>query len=160
MTMPCDFDGAPRPESGNFDIGACQTPFEVTNNELDSKLISVTLEGQTLITDQVFSLSVVMKNTGTAVWGQFLEQGERGASFLSRDPDYNDTFGTFFISPNQGSRVQPGEEFTYDAYLLAPSEPGVYTMTWQLADRIIIYGNNYTTKPFFGEKVTDRKSVV
>jgi len=146
--------------ASEFDIGACQTPFEVTNNEMDSKLISVTLEGQTLITDQVFSLSVVMKNTGTAVWGQNSEQGERGASFLSRDPDYNDTFGTFFISPTQGSRVQPGEEFTYDAYLRAPSEPGDYTMTWQLVDWIIPYGNNYTTKPFFGEQVTVEVTVV
>ena len=133
--VPFDFDGANRPKTGNFDIGAYQTAFDETP-ELDGKLISVSLEKQVYIgtpvkitTGQVFSFTVVMENTGIETWGQFLDSGERGASFLSRNPDYNDTFGTFFISPNQGSLVEPGESFTYDTYLRAPSEPGEYTMT-------------------------------
>ncbi|MDR2148399.1 MAG: hypothetical protein LBE91_18305 [Tannerella sp.] len=131
--------------TGNFDIGAYQTASDETP-ELDSELISVSVNGEaythgnnpvTLLTGQVFNFIVAMKNTGTETWGQFLERGERGASFLSRDPDYNDTFGIPFISPNQGQLVSSGETFEYDTWLQAPAEPGDYTMTWQMADWII-----------------------
>jgi hypothetical protein len=135
--------------------------------ELDSELVSADVKGVPykiggapveVMTDEVFRLAINMKNTGTEVWGHNLDQGQRGASLLSRGADYNDTFGVFYISPGQGQRTQPGEAFLYDASLRAPSEPGEYTMAWQLADWIIPYnsrpGMDYTTRPFYGSAVT------
>ena len=139
-----------------------ETPV-VETPELDNEIISVSVSGVdythgstsvNIFTDQVFQFKVVMKNTGTATWGQHLNSsGERGASLLSRDPDYNNTFGTFFISPGQTQVTASGETFTYDASLRAPASPGSYTMTWQMADWITPYGDIYQTKPFYGEKV-------
>ena len=138
--------------------------------ELDNELISVSVSGEectdgissvTIYTDQVFQFTVVYKNTGTATWGQHLTaSGERGASLLSRNPDYNDTFGVAYISPGQTQVCAPGETFTYNASLRAPAVPGVYTTSWQMADWIIPYGNNYQTKPFYGEQVTVTLNIV
>ena len=137
--------------------------------ELDSKLISVSVNGidcttgnptVTIYTDQVFQFLVEMENTGTETWGRILDSGERGAAFLSRDPDYNNTFGIAFISPGQTQKTAPGETFTYNASLRAPATPGDYSMNWQMADWIIPYGNNYQTKPFYGEKITVAVKVI
>ena len=136
--------------------------------ELDSELISISVNGEaytdssavvTLITDQVFPFSVTLKNRGTGTWGQYYDDGERGATLFSRGPDYNENFGTFFLSPGQSVQVKSGELFTYNMSLRAPAEPGLYTMTWQLADWIIpyiyIYGmEDYRTRPFYGDPVT------
>ena len=132
---------------------------------MDSELVSLAVKGSPyqegqapieLVTDEVFIMNVIMKNTGTETWGQYISEGERGASLLSRDPDYNDTFGTFFISPGQGSRTQPGETFAYNASLRAPAVPGDYTMVWQMADWIILYQTQYMpydTRPFYGDAI-------
>ena len=133
-------------------------------SEMDSEIISVSVNGVSyasgdaavqLVTDQVFRFTIVVRNTGSATWGQFYDQGQRGATFMSRGPDYNETFGTFLLSPNQGSLVSPDATFTYDMSLRAPAAPGEYTMIWQLADWIIPYiylpNMDYTTRPFYGE---------
>jgi hypothetical protein len=144
-------------ESSDEIEGVGETP------ELDNELISVSVNGidctdenksVTIFTDQVFQFRVQMKNTGTEKWGQHLADAERGAALLSRDPDYNDTFGIPFISPGQTQLTAPGDTFIYNASLRAPAIPGVYTTSWQMADWIIPYGNNYQTKPFYGEKVS------
>jgi hypothetical protein len=139
--------------------------------ELDCELVSIALKGQpysegdapvALVAGEVFAFSVTLKNTGTAVWGQFIREGERGATLLSRNPDYNEDFGVFLISPGQGSRVQPGATFTYSTRLRAPSAPGEYTMTWQLADWIIMYngmGITYQNQPFYGQPLSVRCAV-
>jgi len=136
--------------------------------EMDAKLISISVNGNAytltgqpvqLITDQVFSFVVAMQNTGTATWGQDLSQGERGSSFLSRDPDLNTIFGIFFISPGQGQHTAPSETFVFNSSLRAPSMPGDYTMKWLLADWIIPYGNNYSTKPLYGDTVIVKVTV-
>ena len=53
-----------------------------------------------------------------------------------------------------------GETFIYNASLRAPSSPGVYTTTWQMADWIIPYGDNYQTKPFYGDRVTVTLNII
>ena len=142
--------------------------------ETNCELISVSVNGEpymtgsgavTLLTGQVFSFSVIMKNTGTGTWGQPADGGQYGATLFSRDPDYNDTFGTFFLSPGQGSCVKPGETFNYNMSLRAPAEPGEYTMKWQMAEWIIPYiyvsgREDYRTAPFYGDVVTVSITVI
>ena len=147
-------------------------PFAFASPEMDSEIISVSANGVSytsgdapvqLVTDQVFRLAIVVKNTGSATWGQVYDAGQRGATFMSRGPDYNETFGTFFLSPNQGSLVSPDATFTYDVSLRAPAAPGEYTMIWQLVDWIIPYiyrpNMDYPTRPFYGEAVVVRITV-
>jgi len=133
--------------------------------ELDAELISVTVDGAayasgdapvTIPAGQVFRFEVAMKNTGTEIWGD----GERAASFLSRGPDYNETFGVFFISYGHGKQTAPGETNIYSTILRAPAEPGDYTMIWQLADWVTAYGYTYTTKPFYGDIVAVKVNAV
>ncbi|MCL2060509.1 MAG: hypothetical protein FWH01_15905 [Oscillospiraceae bacterium] len=144
-----------------------------TTFELDSEIVSITVKDApyeigsapvSLETDEVFTMSIVMKNTGTETWGQYLNDGERGSSFLSRNPDYNDTFGAFCLSAGQGQHTLPGENFTFNVSLRAPAETGDYTMIWQQADWIIPYQNNqnmhYDTRPFFGEALIVEIKVV
>jgi len=116
----------------------------------------------TVPADQTFWFSIGVQNTGTSTWGQDSAAGQMPASFLSRDPDYNTTFGTFFMSPYQGQNVAPGDSFTYKTGLRAPSTPGTYTMTWQLAEwTTLIDGTTpYASAPFFGPQVTFTINVV
>ena len=139
-----------------------------STSAMDAKLISIAVNGNAymltdqpvqLIADQVFSFVVAMQNTGMATWGQFSDQGEHGSSLLSRDPDLNTTFGINYISPGQGQHTAPDETFVFHSSLRAPSEPGEYTMKWQLADWIILYGNNYATSPLYGDMVTVKVTV-
>jgi len=114
----------------------------------------------TIPADQTFWLSIEVKNTGAATWGH--DTGQMPASFLSRNPDYNTTFGTYFMSPYQEQTTVPGDTFTYESGLRAPSAPGTYTMTWQLAQWTTLSdsANPYTAAPFFGPPVTVTVNVV
>ena len=147
-------------KSGIFQTARSETP------EMDCDLISVSINDVSydigdahvkITAGDIFSFRVVMKNTGTETWGQFLDEGERGSTLFSRGPDYNETFGVFFISPGQGTFIPPGETKTYDTRLRAPMQPGEYTMIWQMADWIIPYihyqNMSYPTRPFYGDIV-------
>jgi len=116
----------------------------------------------TIPAGQTFWFSITVQNTGTLTWGQFPASGQMPATFLSRGPDYNTVFGTYFISPGQGQETPPGATFTYKSGLRAPSTPGSYTMTWQLAQWIIPNQGtlNYDQAPWFGPQVTFPINVV
>ena len=133
--------------------------------ELDSKVISVSVDGIAHSAESapvriraadIFSLEAYVQNTGTATWGEVRSEGERGGTFLSRGPDYNQTFGTHFIIHGQGARTLPNETYRLNTLLRAPTEPGEYTMIWQSADWLSASGEDYRTKPFFGEAITVR----
>ncbi|MCL1897702.1 MAG: bacterial Ig-like domain-containing protein [Micrococcales bacterium] len=136
---------------------------------LDAELVAVALNGvpytasgatPNITAGQSFYLRIEMLNTGSATWGQ--ETGEHGSTMFSRNPDYNDLFGAFFLSPSQGTQITPGQTQDRTWSLRAPSSPGSYTMTWQLADWIIPYASwmDYHTAPFYGEAVTITVNVV
>jgi hypothetical protein len=102
-----------------------------------------------LITDEVFYAEIRMRNTGTQNWGA--DQGETAVTLVSKNPNFNNTWGTYFISLGQGNSIAPGETFTFHSYLKAPSEPGVYSFSWQCQNWLPIGGMDDLNSPFFGE---------
>ena len=160
---------------------SCPIVFAANVDGMDSEFLSVKINGVpyvygtsdpiALITDEFFSLEIIIKNTGETTWGKNVSAGEHGASLLSRgDPstetegkrpdDYNETFGTFFIiypmqfgslvgdnmapnpnHPNGNPTVIPGHTWTLNTTLRAPSTMGNYTMRWQAVQWPIGSGN-------------------
>ena len=139
---------------------------KASDEGINSKLVSVEIKDVKynhgtsapvqLTSEEIFSIKVTMVNTGTAVWGE--KENERGASLLNY-PDYSKVFGTFFIIPGQGSQTSPGNTFTWNTKLRAPTETGNYTMQWRLADWPVgtDRGNGataYNNRAFYGDIVT------
>jgi hypothetical protein len=128
--------------------------------EMDSMVISMSVDGTPcaeglkvqLIAGQVFHFEALIRNAGSAAWGY--SDGERGAVLISREPDYNDQFGTFFISPGREQTTPSGKSGKYESYLRAPYAPGEYTMTWQMKDWDIPSTEKYKEAQFFGEALT------
>ena len=82
-----------------------------------------------LVTNQVFRGEITMRNTGTTTWGQYA--GQTPVTLVSTSPNFNTTWGTYFIIQGQGSSVAPGATFTFGSYLMAPETPGDYTFSWR-----------------------------
>jgi len=109
--------------------------------------------------DQVFWLTISVQNTGSLTWGWDASQGWVPASLLSRNPDYNTVFGTFFITNTHMTDIEPGDTFDFQSGLRAPATPGVYTMTWQAVEWSVGTGD-YTQAPSFGDPITITVNVV
>ena len=71
--------------------------FKMPNPDIDSSVESIRINGARyihgvsspieIITDEIFSFQVVLRNTGITTWGRNESTGEHGASLLSRgDP--------------------------------------------------------------------------
>ena len=112
----------------------------------------------TFETDQVFCLAITMKNVGTATWGT-PALALPTVSYLTRSPDFNTSFGPFYLSASQGAVIAPGENQMNISGLRAPSTPGVYTMTWQAAEWDSI-PNDPSSAAFFGPQMTLTVNVV
>jgi hypothetical protein len=80
---------------------------------------------------QTFSVQVTMKNTGTAAWSR---AASKGYYLGSQDPEDNMIWGTNrgWMDPN--ARVAPGDAYTFDVSLTAPSTAGTRTMQWQMLE--------------------------
>ena len=142
--------------------------FDAANNtsELSADTLIITLSAPlsssvvsiqtptSLITDEVFDVYITLLNNGTHTWGE--GSGEEYVTLVSKYPDFNSVWGTYFIIKGQGHPVAPGESFTFTAPLRAPHEPGEYNMSWQCQNWIPLGGHvpDLTTIPFFGEIAT------
>ena len=75
---------------------------------------------------EVFTAKITMRNTGTKPWG--------GWPILLRaiSPRNNQTWGTDYILIAQGTRVAPGQEYTFTSRLRAPAKGGKKGFQWQL----------------------------
>jgi len=97
----------------------------------DAEYVSMDVPKQ-LITDQVFQVKIVMKNTGSQDWGP---ASATHAFLRSQDPPDNTTWGTNFIIQGQGRTVKSSQEFAFVSYLKAPGTPGEYAFQWRLAKK-------------------------
>jgi len=131
---------------------------------LSARVVSVEAPAQ-LITDEVFDLKITMINDGTKTWGE--ADGQERVTLVSKEPDFNTVWGTYFIIKGQGSSVAPGESKTFTAPLRAPHNPGNYSMSWQCQNWVPTggYVPDLNPIPFFGEianisiNVTQRQEV-
>ncbi len=107
----------------------------------------------TVITNQVFHVKITMRNTGNIPWGEGEEN--TGATLVSKNPNFNTTWGTYFITMSQGNTVASGQTYCFESYLMAPSTPGTYNFSWQCQNWLPEGGYVDTTTNFFGEILTD-----
>ncbi|MGB2819994.1 MAG: NBR1-Ig-like domain-containing protein [Phycisphaerae bacterium] len=75
---------------------------------------------------EVFTVKIAMRNTGTKPWGGW------PIRLRSVNPRNNKTWGTDYILIAQGTRVAPGQEYTFTSRLRAPAKPGRAGFQWQL----------------------------
>jgi hypothetical protein len=136
------------------------TPGTTTSDstaEMSAQFVSCTTPN-TLITDQVFEAQIVMRNNGTAAWGQ--NSGQIKVTLVSQGPAFNTTWGTYFIIMGQGNTVEPGETFTFNALLRAPGTPGSFDFSWRCLNDIPAGGVPVDrSKPQFGETASKRITV-
>jgi hypothetical protein len=120
----------------------------------DAKCVGVEVPEEVL-TDQVFTGRISVKNTGSAPWASIPYAGEPNPQpiLYSQDPERNKTWGTDFAYVGQGKEIGPGKEFTFVSGFKAPAVPGQYGFQWRLARRA-----NSGEALFFGE-ATVRKVI-
>ncbi|HSQ58679.1 MAG TPA: hypothetical protein VLM40_23360, partial [Gemmata sp.] len=93
---------------------------------------------KTVEADQTFAVAITMKKTGTRTW-QFGE-GNTPATLRSQSPEENETWGTKYIIQGQGTKVAPGQQFTFKSNLRAPSEVGNHVFQWRLSGKQGLFG--------------------
>lgn len=124
---------------------------------MDAQLVSC-LVPNSLVTDEVFQAEITLKNTGTKTWGQ--NEGQTAMTLVSKGPDFNTIWGTYFIIMGQGNMVKPGETFTFTSYLKAPNTPGRYDFSWRALNAIPVGGLPVDrTKAQFGVTVSRQVTV-
>ena len=114
-------------------------------------------ETVTVQADQVFWFEITMRNTGSDTWGW--RDPWLPVSYLTRSPDYNTTFGTFFIGNAHAGPIETGDTMTVRSGLRAPDTPGTYSVTWQPANWLPS-DNDWTKSTFFGATATLTLNVV
>src|SRR5437016_3039402 len=115
-------------------LGSAQPPEAA---EWDAKFVKMDVP-KTVAADQVFAVKITMKNTGTETWKEGRDIVP--TSLRSQSPEDNKTWGTNFIIQGQGTTVAPGQEFTYQSNLRAPSEPGKHVFQWRLHGKTGLFG--------------------
>jgi hypothetical protein len=102
----------------------------------DAKCVAVKVP-EKVLTDQVFTGEITVKNTGSAPWASIPYAGEPNPQpiLYCQGPDRNKTWGTDFAYVGQGKEIGPGKEFTFVSGFKAPSVPGEYDFQWRLARR-------------------------
>jgi hypothetical protein len=116
----------------------------------DARCVAVKVP-EKVLTDQVFTGEITVKNTGSAPWASIPYAGEPNPQpiLYCQDPDRNKTWGTDFAYVGQGKEIGPGKVFTFVSGFKAPSVPGQYGYQWRLARRA---KDGQTV--FFGEPTT------
>ena len=122
------------------DLPACGPGSSGTTSttppQWQAKCLAVEVPAEVL-TDQVFTGRITMKNSGSAPWAGIPYAGEANPQpvLYSQNPDRNKTWGTDFAYVGQGKEIGPGKEFTFVSDFKAPSLPGEYGFQWRLARR-------------------------
>jgi len=93
----------------------------------DAALVSMSAPDR-LLTDQVFSAQITLKNTGSESW----KEGPNLVILFAQEPAGNQTWGTHKIVLSQGKTIAPGESCTFSSRLKAPGEAGEHVFCWRL----------------------------
>ena len=77
----------------------------------DAKCVAVKVP-EMVLTDQVFTGEITVKNTGSAPWASIPYAGEPNPQpiLYCQDPNRNKTWGTDFAYVGQGKEIGPGKE--------------------------------------------------
>jgi hypothetical protein len=108
------------------------------NNTKDNSQIFSSSPSLIVQPDQRFNMSFTYKNTGTSTWT------DAAGYALGCDTYYHhesNCMGGSSIGLG-GQNVAPGQQYTFNLTLTAPSSPGTYTTWWDMTHNGSIFGNN------------------
>jgi hypothetical protein len=110
-----------------------QTPdlgfVQVTSSELqedDSRYANIVIPSYLKVGEQ-YVMKVTMYNTGTETWTK-----AKGYKLGSADPIDNTKWGSTRILLNESDQIKPGEGKDFVFVVVAPAQPGDYTMQWRM----------------------------
>ena len=83
---------------------------------------------QKVMADEVFPVTITMKNTGTADWAQ-------GVCLYDCNSGGKKLWGTDYIILGQGRLIRSGQEAAFRSYLRAPPAPGKHAFQWRAGKR-------------------------
>ncbi len=84
-----------------------------------------------LMPGQSLQVQAVIRNTGTGTWtfsNHYLAGSNNGFSAPAS------------VNLPSGSNTAPGQEVTFEFTVVAPAEPGFYTMSWRMAQDGVLFG--------------------
>jgi hypothetical protein len=88
---------------------------------------------------QAASVSVTMKNIGTATW---VPTGANPYRLGSQNPQDNTNWGLGRV--NLTNSVPPGSQYTFSFTVTAPSTPGTYNFQWRMVQELVQWFGDYT----------------
>lgn len=96
----------------------------LANNKNDAQFISQVVPTE-MVAGYRYQISIIMKNTGDWVWNKsglyYLEPKTSTSQFSLSKVEFGD-----------GDSVAPGQTKEFIFYIVAPQEPGQYTIEWQM----------------------------
>jgi uncharacterized protein affecting Mg2+/Co2+ transport len=103
----------------------------------DAQFVSQSVPG-TMMAGQTYSVSVTLKNTGTATWtsGQEYRLGSQNAQ-------NNTTWGLSRV--NLPASIAPGENATFTFDVTAPTTAGTYNFQWRMLLETVEWFGDFTT---------------
>ncbi|MBP5717980.1 MAG: right-handed parallel beta-helix repeat-containing protein, partial [Abditibacteriota bacterium] len=111
----------------------------VNRPEFNARIISDNIP-TTMIVGQTKTVSVTVKNTGSATWSQ-------GTEDMLGSPDNYDPFSLARIGLDTAERrVAPGETYTFTFPMTAPSKAGTYTTDWQMIREYVTWFGDVISK--------------
>jgi len=108
---------------------AGKTVIKTLNEVDDAQFISSTIPS-TMVTGQIASVSVTMKNVGKTTWSR------EGNIKLGAVGDNDPFTGTRKWLP-EGVNIAPGEQYTFTFSMTAPQTPGTYLTDWQMVHELV-----------------------
>lgn len=99
--------------------GENTSSFPAEERRDDASFVSQTVPSRVQV-EEIFPISIVMKNTGATTWDSSCALHTRGFWSILR------------ISLAEGETVQPGSSKTFSISVTAPREPGKYSCQWQM----------------------------
>ncbi|MDP3051991.1 MAG: DUF4214 domain-containing protein [bacterium] len=92
-----------------------------------------------MIAGQSYSVSVTMRNMGTATWTKATSY-KLGA----QNPQDNLTWGLGRVELTDGESVAPGQQKTFSFNITAPAVPGAYNFQWRIVQEFVEWFGEYT----------------
>lgn len=99
--------------------------IEVGNSPYQSEFVYQNLR-QTMVAGKQYKVTIMMKNNGQQAWR------DQKVSLVSQKPANNLTWFINAVDLEETDRVNPGDLKGFTFVVVAPQEPGVYPMQWQL----------------------------
>ena len=93
----------------------------------------------TLAPGQQATVTVTMKNTGTATWRR-----STGYKLGSQNPQDNTTWGLNRVQLSGSDAIAPGQQKAFTFTITAPQNPGNYNFRWRMVHELVAWFGEFT----------------